>query len=551
MTGQTPPLPSEANPVLSSEQWSRVSQFGSTELFETGEVFFTVGDSDPDMIFIAEGSVDVIRDANMDAPAAVVAHHEAGEFLGELNMLTNQAVFLTARAMTSGRAQRLSPQDFRRLMAFDGEIGDLFLNAFLARRTLLLDAAAASIQIVGQEGSAASLALRSYVQRMQLPHQWIGDDTPLGLDLRGRFGQDEALLPLVVIRNDVIRHVTPDSLAQVVGHTYRGNDDDEVDLFVIGGGPGGMAAAVYGASEGLRTVCVDGVGPGGQAAASSRVENYLGFPGGLSGADLTTRAATQALKFGARLYAPCLVSRLLPSANGIRVHLSDDTEILTRAVVIATGAEYRRLPIERWEEFEGAGIYFAATELEARMCAGRRVTVVGGANSAGQAALFLVSRGCDVDLVVRGSDLSAGMSDYLVQRLRAHPAVSIHLVTEVATLHGDRSLEAVTLKSAAGERWTPSAALFCFIGAVPATSWLSDIELDESGFVLTDVELQRPAGAATNIGPAAYPLPFETSMPRVFAAGDVRRGSMKRVAAAVGEGASAIASVHRRISLVG
>ena len=544
-------LPPHANPTLTEGQLRRIIDAGRAENVKVGDRLFAEGDTDVDLIYIEEGTVEIIREENVNSPAAVLTRHTAGDFLGELNMLTQQAAFLSARATSAGRIRRVDRRELRRVMALDGELGDILRSAFLARRQLLLEAAATTLQIVGREGGAASLALSSYVQRMQLPHHWIDADGAEGAELRERYDASEDDLPLVFRGNEPIRAASPDALARLVGHTFRGDADDVVDLFVIGGGPAGMAAAVYGASEGLETICVDGVGPGGQAAASSRVENYLGFPDGLSGADLTTRSATQALKFGARLYAPCEVIRLDPRADGITVLLSDQTEVFTRAVVIATGARYKRLPLDRWAEFEGAGIYFAATELEGRLCAGRRVAVIGGANSAGQAALFLAKKGCQVDVVVRSGDLGAGMSDYLVQRLLGHESITVHLSTEVVALDGEDTLAGISLEGPDGAvEDVACAALFCFIGAVPATSWLDGIDVDESGFILTDVELAvgtRPGGLEDE---AAYPLPFESSMPRVFAAGDVRRGSMKRVAAAVGEGASAIASVHRRIGIV-
>jgi thioredoxin reductase (NADPH) len=299
----------------------------------------------------------------------------------------------------------------------------------------------------------------------------------------------------------------------------------------------------------LATVLIDAVGTGGQAAASSRIENYLGFPSGLSGADLTGRAAVQALKFGAELSSPCQVVKL-DCANGqLRVLLSDDVPIESRAVIIATGARYRALRLDRWADFVGAGIYYAATELEARSCGVEPVAVVGGANSAGQAAIYLAGRGNPVTLVVRGSDIYAGMSSYLVERLLANPAVTIRTQSEVVGLAGDGHLRAITLRTAGSIDEIACAGLFCFIGAEPATDWLTGIALDDDGFVRTDAQL-----TAGDLGPTwsalgRAPLPFETNVPAVFAVGDVRLGSMKRVAAAVGEGASAVHSVHTAIGL--
>jgi thioredoxin reductase (NADPH) len=364
-------------------------------------------------------------------------------------------------------------------------------------------------------------------------------------------GVDATQLPVVLIADEVLTNVTPGILAERIGLTYARPSGEQVDLTVIGAGPAGLAAAVYGASEGLDTVLLDATGPGGQAAASSRIENYLGFPNGLSGSELTGLAAIQALKFGARIYSPCTVVSLDPHGERLRVVLEDGTEINSRAVVVATGARYRALPLPRWSDFEGAGIYYAATELEARAVAGKPVTVVGGANSAGQATLFLAGRGSDVSLVIRGTDIRAEMSSYLVDRLLADPRVTVHTSTEVTALDGVDSLQSLTITDrATGARPSrPSAGLFCFIGATPATEWLVGVDTDENGFLLTDAQLDAASLTETWQTLGRAPLPFETSVPGLFAAGDVRRGSMKRVAAAVGEGASAVASVHRAIGV--
>ena len=319
-----------------------------------------------------------------------------------------------------------------------------------------------------------------------------------------------------------------------------------MDLTVIGSGPAGLGAAVYGASEGLDTVVLDAVGVGGQAAASSRIENYLGFPSGLSGQELTQGAALQAMKFGAQLSSPCRVVDLDTDGAHLTVMLSDGTTIESRAVLIATGVHYNTLPLERWIDFEGAGIYYAATELEARACRTQPVTVVGGANSAGQAALYLASRGCQVTVAVRGSGVAATMSAYLLGRLRAHHRVAIRVNTEVTGLSGESALQRITLtnNSTGDVSEHPCAGLFCFIGARPETGWLADLALDGSGFIRTDAQLDPEELGATWTALGRPPLPFETSMPTVFAAGDVRLTSLKRVASAVGEGASAVRSIH-------
>jgi thioredoxin reductase (NADPH) len=355
----------------------------------------------------------------------------------------------------------------------------------------------------------------------------------------------------VITPRETMMRVTPGELSHRLGLTYRRTPKGVADLTIVGAGPAGLAAAVYGASEGLETVLLDAVATGGQAATSSRIENYLGFPFGLSGGILTARAVVQALKFGAHIGSPCGVADLRSDGSGHHiVTLVDGTEIQTRAVVVATGAAYRTLPLDRWADFVGAGIFYAATDLEAKAVAGQPVTIVGGANSAGQAALYLSRHASDVTIVVRATDLGLGMSSYLVDRIQADPRIEVRTSTEVTELHGDDRLGRISLT----DRRTGVASacgcngLFCFIGAEPATDWLSGVHLDPAGFIPTDLQLQPSDLDARYAALGRDPLPFETSVPGVFAVGDVRLASMKRVAAAVGEGASAVRSVHQALA---
>jgi thioredoxin reductase (NADPH) len=544
---------SPAVPQLTADQFARLTSYGVAQAVRSADVVFRPGDPTYDLIVIEAGRIEILSPPTGDEPEAVVATYGAGGFLGELNLLTGQTAYLTARVVEAGRIHRISHQRFRRLMADDPEISDVLLRTFLARRDQLRDSPAArAIEIVGSGISAAALALRTYAARQRLPHLWLDADTTAGQAVMRLAPLTGADLPAVVTPDRVLRRATPPQLADALGLSYRPTTGTPVDLIVIGSGPAGLAAAVYGASEGLATVVLDSVGIGGQAAASSRIENYLGFPSGLSGYDLTQKAALQALKFGARLTSPGQVVALDIAAGYLRVNLADGDRIDTRAVLIATGARYRTLSLTRWAEFEGAGIYYAATELEARACAAQPVTVIGAANSAGQAALHLASRGSAVTLAIRGHDIAAHMSAYLADRLYADPGVTIRVSTEVTKLAGATALEAITLTDTISRASTEQACrgLFCFIGADPATAWLHGVvALDRAGFIRTDVQLD-PA----TLGPAwsaldRTPLPYETSVPAVFAAGDVRLGSMKRVASAVGEGASAVRSVHTAIGI--
>jgi thioredoxin reductase (NADPH) len=542
-----------AFPRLTESECTRLRAFGTPQTVSVGDTLFQPGDVTYDLVLIDEGVVDIVSAATLGKPEAVVVQHRAGALLGELNLLTGQTVYLTARVAEAGTVYRIDPDAFRRVMSEDPELSDLLLKALLTRRTLLRDnpAAARNIVIVGSSLSSTALALRTYAARQVLPHRWFDAETLEGKRVMTAAELTVADLPAVLTPSRTLRRTTPGELAEHLGLSYHRAADKSIDVAVVGGGPAGLAAAVYGASEGLATVLIDAVATGGQAAASSRIENYLGFPSGLSGAELTGRASIQALKFGAELSSPCKAASLDCSGGQLRVVLEDGTDIVTRSVVIATGARYRSLPLERWPDFEGAGIYYAATEIEARVCGNQPVSVIGGANSAGQAALYLASRDSAVNLVVRGSDLLAGMSAYLADRLMATPQVTIHTDTEVTALHGDAFLNRVTLTNrATGEVHDAACSgLFCFIGAVPATEWLTRVALDEDGFIRTDTQLQDVDLGEIWTHMGRRPLPFETSMPAVFAAGDARSGSMKRVAAAVGEGSSAIRSVHAALGV--
>jgi thioredoxin reductase (NADPH) len=476
-----------------------------------------------------------------------------GAFVGELGILTGQTTYLTARALERALVHRISPVHLRRLMAEDTELSDLLLRAFLARRQRLSAGPAARVlQIIGSELDSKALALRTYAARRVLPHFWLDADSAQGQSLMRAAGLAAADLPAAIAPDSTLVRATPGSLAQYLGLAYRQKREEPADLTVIGAGPAGLAAAVYGASEGLRTVLLDAVGPGGQAASSSRIENYLGFPTGISGRLLSENAVAQAIKFGAQVSTPCEIAALDTGGEQLAAVLTDGTRVTSRAMIVATGARYRTLALDSWEEFEGDGIYYAATELEARLCAALPVTVVGGANSAGQAALFLAGGERMVTLVVRGPDLAAKMSRYLVDRIIADDRIDVRVDSEITALEGDRALQRITL----GHRQNRAAesrdcrGLFCFIGAEPATGWLEGIALDRSGFIRTDVQLRPEDLDGTWAALGRSPLPFETSVPAVFAVGDVRHGSIKRVAAAVGEGSSAVSSVHRAIGVV-
>ena len=546
VTVQPAPANTKTRPLLTPALMARLRAYGSPERVGAGDLIYQLGDDSYDLILIESGRVDLLCDPATGQAPSLIAQMGPGDFLGEISLFTGQRMFLTACAREATTIHRIGAEAFRQLMAQDAELSDLILTALYHRRDLLKTALAGTIEVVGQHNSAAALALVAYAERMELPHKWTDADTHRGASLRRSLELEPADLPTVLLPDAVLVNATPSQLARHLAMSPSRIAMKTTDLVVIGGGPAGLAATVYGASEGLQTTMLDAVAPGGQAAASSRIENYPGFPNGLSGADLVRRSAIQALKFGAHLYAPYRVVALnAEPGESIELTLDDQSRITARAVILATVARYKTLPLPRWAEFEGCGIYYAATELEARRCAQASVAIIGGANSAGQAALFLAERCVHVTLILRGQNIHANMSAYLVDRVVNHPAITIATQTEVTELHGDDCLTSITMtKRPTGTATTiECGALFCFIAALPDTSWLPQISTDEHGFIHTDTQI------ANDLGPqweslARRPLPFETSNPRVFAVGDVRHGSMKRIAAAIGEGASAVASVH-------
>ena len=553
--GDRPPdlHPSDYDPSVTALDAIAISQlgsFGTERTVDAGDVLFRAGDDTYDFFVMLEGEVEILRtDTEADV---VIATHGVGRFLGELSLLTGQRAWLTARVSRPGRVLAIPPESFRRLMSTRPDLADPIFRTLVARREYLRTGEGAkAIRIIGSRYSQEAMALRAFAARSHLAHSWIDleDADDVGVLLAG-MGLRPSDTPVVITPTAVLRRPTPGQFAEHLGLTFHLQPDFLFDLVVVGTGPAGLAAAVYGASEGLQTVSLDAVAAGGQAGASSRIENYVGFPNGISGEELTSRAAIQAQRLGARINAPCEVSGLRVEHGFHVVELADASEIPCRAVIVATGARYQRLAVDDLERFEGAGVYYAATDLEARICSGNDVVVVGGGNSAGQAAIYLAQTGSRVSIAIRRDDLTSSMSSYLIERIDADPRITVLTGTEVREVGGASHLEQVTLEhNATGARRTvPCPGLFCFIGADPATDWLGDtVALDSSGFVLTDRAL--PDDIA--LGPAfavREPLPFETSVPGVFAVGDVRHGSMKRVAAAVGEGSSAVRSVHDHLA---
>ena len=534
-------------PVLGPRHVSTLAAIGEYRDTQPGDVLYEEGDSQCDFYVIVQGLVVVLEGGTENS--TVVGVHGPGRFLGELGLLTGEAVFTTAIVHSSGKVLVVAVDRLRELVSSKPDLGDIILRAYLARRSKLLELGS-GLRIVGSRFAAETRRLRDFAARNRLPHRFVDVEQDAGADALirdlGVLPQDT---PVVVWGQKVLRNPRPAELARAIGLLTPVLADAAVDLLVVGAGPAGLAAAVYGASEGLVTVIVDSVATGGQASLSPRIENYLGFPSGVSGYELSSRAVVQSEKFGARIAVPAEANALEDAGGCYRVVVGsgDRTErIEARTVLIATGARYRRIDVPGSEQLEGISIYYAATMVEAQLCAGDPVVVVGGGNSAGQASLFLADHTEKVVLLVRGSDISAHMSRYLVDQLLRSP-VEVRIRTEVHALQSaEGSLrDVVVFDATKGEEEAIAArAMFVFIGSEPRVAWLRGrVGLDEKGFVLTGTAADRSRQSLAHRGQRCGGA-LETDLAGVFAAGDVRSGSIKRVAAAVGEGAMAVQLVH-------
>jgi thioredoxin reductase (NADPH) len=513
------------------------------ERHEPGDVLLRAGAPDARFIVLVDGEIE-IRTPGEDATVIAVLH--PGEFTGDVAQLTGGPSLVDVVARTACATLVVSSEDVRDLIQRRPALGDLLLQAFIARRQLLRQSDAfAGVRVIGSRHSRDTFRVRDFLARNRVPFAWLDLESNEDVgELLTHLGVSRSDTPVVAWAGTVLRNPTNGALADALG--LRGSlDRSTFDLAVVGAGPAGLAAAVYAASEGLATIVLERTAPGGQAGTSMRIENYLGFPVGLTGGDLAERAVVQAHKFGARLSvsSPAIALTLEQGYPVLRV---DGASVAARCLIIATGADYRKLGVEGCERFEGAGVYYAATVNEAQICRGSDVAVVGGGNSAGQAAVFLSGSTRTVHLVVRGGDLHKDMSSYLVERIRGTENIELLLNTVVECMRGDGCLTAVdVVTTTTGQRQTlPLTALFSFIGAVPRTDWLrQEIEIDDHGFIRTGPSVTRRDGDAAR----RDPFFLETSRRGVFAAGDVRAESIKRVASAVGEGAMAVRFVHEHL----
>jgi thioredoxin reductase (NADPH) len=541
-------------PKLSEDQIEVLSRYGETRKTEVGQVLFRAGDTTNDFFVVLEGEVEMIDD--FAGEARTIAVFLAGRFLGELNILTGQAMYLSAVVRKGGEVLAISREQLKEVVTEEPNLSDIILKAFLARRSYLMRTGV-GLRIIGSRHSGDAARLREFAARNRLPHVWIElEEDPDAEALLEKFGAKPSETPVTIWQGeDVLKNPTNAELARTIGLKVGAPWERTYDLVVIGAGPAGLGASVYGASEGLSTLALESVALGGQAGTSSRIENYLGFPAGLSGFELASRALVQADKFGARTAVPQEAVGLRREDGYYLIGLSEGGEVVARSVIAASGARYRRLDVPRLGLFEGVSIHYAATEAEAQRCEGEEVAVVGGGNSAGQAALFLAGRTRRVYLLIRGDDLGKSMSRYLLDRVTDAQNVELLPNTEVRELMGEDRLDGVVVEdNRSGARRTLGArALFVFIGAEANTGWLEGaVELDERGFVLTGRELDNSALEEDAWRERSRePYPLETSLPGVFAAGDVRSGSIKRCASAVGEGAMAVRLVHQYLADTG
>jgi len=534
-----------AFPTLTEEQITQLARYAGapTKTFRAGEALFRAGDRDPKFYIIKSGELEII-DVTGDQPKTI-RMQGPGDFTGDVGHLTGSPKVVSAIARSDCEVYEMSEADLRKVLNQDPQISDLILQAFIARRQLMRESPEfTGLRVIGSRYSRDTFRIRDFLAKNRVLFTWLDlEGDPAVNQLLQQFGVTEADTPIVACAHClVLRNPSNRELAEKIG-IRRPVEHDVYDLAIVGSGPAGLAAAVYGASEGLNTIVLEHTAPGGQAGSSMRIENYLGFPTGITGSELADRAVLQADKFGARISVPTPVTKLTFDKTYSVLELEGGENVVAKCLLIATGAEYRRLEVEHCSRFEAAGVYYAATPNEAQMCRGSDVVLVGGGNSAGQAAVYLSQNARKVFLLIRGDDLCKSMSSYLAHRIMNTPNIEILRCTEVIRMNGDGHLNSVEiLNKITGEKKTlTTAALFSFIGANPRTDWLpSEIEKDEKHFVRTGIEL----GDSRQWTLKRQPFLLETSRPGVFAAGDVRSGSVKRVASAVGEGSMAVQFVH-------
>ena len=535
-------------PTLTTEQIKRIAAHGRRRAIARGDVLVEAGDNVVPFLVVVSGEIQVLRQS--DGTETLIVSHRPGQFSGEGNMITGRRALARLRVSEPGEVIALDHEQLLALVQTDAELSEILMRAFILRRAELIAGGFGDVVLIGSTHCAGTLRVKEFLTRNGHPYQYIDLDRDIDAqDLLDRFSVSAADVPVLICGGDrVLRNPSNQQIAACLGFNDGIDQTHLRDLVVVGAGPAGLAAAVYGASEGLDVLVLEANAPGGQAGSSTRIENYLGFPTGISGLELTGRAYAQAEKFGAQVMIAKGATKLTCARSPYAVQMDDGARVAARALIIATGAEYRKPALENLSQFEGAGVYYGATPMEAQLCAGEEVVVVGGGNSAGQAAVFLARSARRVQILVRSQGLANTMSRYLVRRIEGNPAIVLRTGAEIVALEGDRHVERVTWRDNLTGRLEASDIRHVFVmtGAVPNTSWLDQcVVLDEHGFIKTGPELSHDDLAAAGWPLKRSPYLLETSRPGVFAVGDVRCGNIKRVASAVGEGSSAVAFVHQ------
>ena len=540
----------EAFPVLTAEQINRLRPLSKVREVKAGDILFEPGDSDIPFFVLLSGSMEIVQ-PDLHGERLIVKH-EAGQFSGEMTMISGRRALARGRVTSSGEFLEMTSDNLRALVARDAELSEIFMRAFILRRVILINRGQGNVVLMGSRHSAQTLRLREFLTRNGHPHTYVDLDTDTSAqELLDRFHVTIEEIPVVICNNHtVLRSPSIQELARCLGLNSPITQSDLRDLVIVGAGPAGLGAAVYAASEGLDVLVIEADSPGGQAGSSSKIENYLGFPLGISGNELAGRAAAQAQKFGAKVLIADRVTRLNCDRHPYELTVDSGQVIRARTVIIASGAQYNKPKIENLTQFEGQGIYYGATYIEAQLCGKDDLIVVGGGNSAGQAAVYLSQTAGKVHMLVRSAQLSDTMSRYLIQRIEENPAIEMHYCTEIVGLGGVTQLEQVSWQNKnTGETSTHNIRhVFIMAGASPHTDWLKGcVLLDNKGFILTGRDLD-PLSQSFNWPLPRAPQMLETSLPGVFAVGDVRAGNVKRVASAVGEGSIAIPQVHRALA---
>jgi thioredoxin reductase (NADPH) len=555
MTDTTPALQSsrpshldEMFPTLTAAQAGRIAAHGHLRQVQRGEVLVEAGELTARLFIVVSGQIEIVRPS--DATEESVAVLLPGMFTGEVTMLSGRRGFGQIQANATSEVIELDREHLLALVQTDSELGDIFMRAFILRRVELIAQGFGDVVLLGSSHCAGTIRVKEFLIRNGHPYSYVDLDRDAGVqDLLDRFHVAPADVPVLICRGKIVlRDPTNQQIAECLGFNEAIDETKVRDLVIVGAGPSGLAAAVYGASEGLDVLVLESNSPGGQAGSSSKIENYLGFPTGISGQDLAARAYAQAQKFGAQVIIAKDAKRLSCDRRPYAIETDDGQRLPARTIIIATGAEYRRPPLENLSQFEGAGVYYSATFVEAQLCSGEEIVVVGGGNSAGQAAVFLAQTAKRVHMLVRSDGLAESMSRYLIRRLEQNPGVVLRPQTEIIALDGTDHLHGVRWRdNRTGEIETHNLRhVFFMTGALPGTGWLQGcVALDDKGFIRTGPDLLQDDLAAARWPLARAPHLLETSLPGVFAVGDVREGSLKRVASAVGEGSIAVAFVHQ------